>query len=135
MFFVRAETLFFHRLGRAWLACLVSGHGRQRSHERGRKTVHEISQSASQLKVLEQKRPALSERNAVMLSLILASASKLPFGETVKVPKPSFDFTLQYFLCFEAKHRQFVGGADNFVRGAKSLRGANSLRYIDTDVR
>ena len=46
------------------------------------------------------------------------------------VPEPSFDFTVQLFLCFEAKHQQFVGGANSFVRGAKSPR---SLCYINTD--
>ena len=100
--------------------------------------VLEISQGASQLKILEQKRPALSERNACCqrhavrhwawrarpscrlgkpLSWCLSHLSTSHFG---------------FFLCFEAKHRQFVGGAKNFVWRAKS---PSSLRYIDTDFR
>ena len=35
----------------------------RQSQEHCRKTVHEIAQSGSQLNILEQKRPALSERN------------------------------------------------------------------------
>ena len=96
-----SSRLNFADLGAPGLRALCSDMGSRRSHERRRKTVNEISQSASRLKIRERKRPdfltALYEPQR-LLSLGLASASKLPFGEAVKVPKQSFHFTLQ-FLC------------------------------------
>ena len=62
---LRLKPCFFHRLGGVWLQCLVSGHGESTTSRTSQKKLYtKISQSASQLKILEQKRPALSERNA-----------------------------------------------------------------------
>ena len=75
-----------------------------------------ISQSAASSRSLNKNdQRCLSATLAVdvMLSLGLASAFELPFGQAIKlVQKPFFDFTLGvffFFLCFAAKHQEFVG--------------------------
>ena len=110
-FFVKAETLlsffFFADLGASGLRALHPDIASRQSHERRRKTAHEIFQSASQLKILEQNdQRCLSATLAVnvMLSLRLESVSELPFGEAVKLaPKPFFDFILRVFFVFREK--------------------------------
>ena len=57
--FVKAETLFFTDLGASGFSALCPDMASQQ-----KKPYTKISQSASQLKILEQKRPALSELNA-----------------------------------------------------------------------
>ena len=87
-FFAKAETCIYIDLGVYSLRGLCPDMGSRRSHKRRRKTGHEISQSASQLKILEQKQPALSEHNACRRAVIgpgeRVSVSELPFREAVK---------------------------------------------------
>ena len=201
-FFVEVETQFFHRLGRVWLACLVSGHcesmksqtlqkktnctrslskckpaqdprTKTTSSSRWRTTLwssHAFSKRAQlrsdwwwcwrrnvsfslsaylslfsaltlfshahlwSLKLsLKYNQRCLSAINACRRSVI-GPGERVRVGRLGKplklVSKRSFDFTVRLSLRFEAKHQQFVGGANNFVRGAKCPR---SLRYIDTD--
>ena len=61
----KLKPCFFTDLGTSGLRALSPNNGEaMKSRTSQKKTVHEIPQSASQLKILDQKQPALSERNA-----------------------------------------------------------------------
>ena len=70
IFSSRLKLCIFTDLGVSGLRTLCPDMASRRSHECRKKIVHEISQSASQLKILGQKQPALCERNACRRAVI-----------------------------------------------------------------